>query len=890
MRFEYLRLENFKCYATAELELAGGVTVIHGLNGSGKSSLLEACFFALYGARALDRTLEEIVRAGTDEATVELSFSHAGEAYRIERHVSLRESGATTDRSILETPDGTVDGARDIRATVVNLLRMDAEAFTNCAYVRQGEVNKLINATPAQRQDMIDDLLQLGRLEEYRERAGQARLGVEDVLSDRQGRLAGLDEQIAAKEERDLHGRLNTLESELTDVQAEIDRFQENRERARETLQAAEEVLETHEERQTELDRLETEIRDLEESIAETERKRDGLADDLQMARERITELEAERDEYLDATELESVDSDDVETRIGELRQEREAVDEQIQEHVRNRQEHVGEVQSLEDRADELAERAATKREEAAELEAAVTETEEALDTRREELAELSEAIASHLETIDAGPVPMDETEAHLDELRVEREALRERLSERRAEVAATRERIEEAEALLEAGKCPECGQPVDDSPHVDSLASDRDELAEREETVERLETDLHEIDERIEQAERLVEAAAAVDRLRTERENLETAIGDLESVLEEKRDRIDTLREEAEEHEDEADTARSSAADHREQAEDAKEAVADGNERKAEIKSAIAGLETLAGAIDDLEEARSTTTDLETERDRLAELNEERRERLAEKRERRTDIAEAVDADRIAEARENRDRAQEYLERVGDRLDELGSQRDALQSDIGGVRAELSELEELRAARESLAAEIDRIETLHEETADLESMYGSLRADLRRRNVATLERTLNETFELIYGNDSYSHIELDDAYELTVFQKDGQTLDPEQLSGGERALFNLSLRCAVYRLLAEGIEGPAPMPPLVLDEPTVFLDAGHVSRLVELVESMHELGVEQIIVVSHDEELVGAADDLVTVRKDPTSNRSTIEHTADPAGIPADD
>jgi exonuclease SbcC len=155
--------------------------------------------------------------------------------------------------------------------------------------------------------------------------------------------------------------------------------------------------------------------------------------------------------------------------------------------------------------------------------------------------------------------------------------------------------------------------------------------------------------------------------------------------------------------------------------------------------------------------------------------------------------------------------------------------------------------------------------------------MYGDLRAELRQRNVESLERMLNETFDLVYANDAYARIRLDGNYELSVVQKDGQELAPEQLSGGERALFNLSLRCAIYRLLAEGIDGAAPMPPLILDEPTVFLDSGHVSRLVDLVEEMRTLGVRQSIIVSHDEELVGAADDLVLVEKDPTTNRSTV-------------
>jgi exonuclease SbcC len=67
-------------------------------------------------------------------------------------------------------------------------------------------------------------------------------------------------------------------------------------------------------------------------------------------------------------------------------------------------------------------------------------------------------------------------------------------------------------------------------------------------------------------------------------------------------------------------------------------------------------------------------------------------------------------------------------------------------------------------------------------------------------------------------------------------------------------------------------------MPPLILDEPTVFLDSGHVGQLVELVNAMTDLGVEQILVVSHDDELLDAADAHVRVRKDPSTNRATVE------------
>ncbi|MEF8821171.1 MAG: AAA family ATPase, partial [Halovenus sp.] len=81
MRFDRIRLENFKCYEETDVRLNPGVTVIHGLNGSGKSSLLEACFFALYGSKALEKTLDEIVTIGAEETRVELEFTHDGKSY-----------------------------------------------------------------------------------------------------------------------------------------------------------------------------------------------------------------------------------------------------------------------------------------------------------------------------------------------------------------------------------------------------------------------------------------------------------------------------------------------------------------------------------------------------------------------------------------------------------------------------------------------------------------------------------------------------------------------------------------------------------------------------------------------------------------------------------------
>lgn len=284
-----------------------------------------------------------------------------------------------------------------------------------------------------------------------------------------------------------------------------------------------------------------------------------------------------------------------------------------------------------------------------------------------------------------------------------------------------------------------------------------------------------------------------------------------------------------------------------------------------------------------EIENIRAEIERLRERREEIADRNDERREYLQAKRDRHAELAADVNEARIEKAQNNHEEAVSYLEDVSEKLDELRDKRDNIQSQIGSVRGELENLAELREKHTAINDRVSALETLHEQVETLSSTYRELRADLRKQNVETLERMLNEVFMLIYDNDAYSRIQLDDAYELTIFQKDETALNPEQLSGGERALFNLSLRCAIYRLLAEGIDGTAPMPPLILDEPTVFLDSGHVGRLVDLIKDMQRRGVAQILIVSHDKELIAAADHLVTVKKDPTSNRSSITRIDDP-------
>ena len=69
-----LRLRDFRSYASADVALGPGLTVVHGRNGAGKTNLLEALYFGCTGRSCRTSTEREIVRFGAGVVRVEVDL------------------------------------------------------------------------------------------------------------------------------------------------------------------------------------------------------------------------------------------------------------------------------------------------------------------------------------------------------------------------------------------------------------------------------------------------------------------------------------------------------------------------------------------------------------------------------------------------------------------------------------------------------------------------------------------------------------------------------------------------------------------------------------------------------------------------------------------------
>lgn len=224
---------------------------LSGPTGAGKSSIIDALTFALYGsvARYGDRRLvSPLISQGKVEARVRLDFALGQEAYRVARVVrATARGGATTKEARLERLDradggegaGVVENlagdADGVSAAVAKLLGLTFEHFNTCVVLPQGEFARFLHEKPAERQDLLVELLGLGMYDRMREQANQrARTAsVEREMLDR--RLAELAD--ATPEARKaLAGRvklLANLVAKIEEAQPELDRLADEAEAAR---------------------------------------------------------------------------------------------------------------------------------------------------------------------------------------------------------------------------------------------------------------------------------------------------------------------------------------------------------------------------------------------------------------------------------------------------------------------------------------------------------------------------------------------------------------------------------------------------------------------------------------------------------------------------------
>lgn len=221
-----LRLKNFLSYQQLALDFSGlHVACICGANGAGKSSLLEAISWALWGASRV-ASQDDVIHGGTKEAQVDFTFMAGGEIYRV---IRTRSQNSSTSLEFQVQSEGrfkslTERKVQSTQQTIISHLKMDYETFINSAYLRQGRADEFMLKRPSDRKQILADMLSLSQYDELAERAKDIARTSKAEISVLENLLGHLQSQILAGAE--IAPQLESLRSQLESLQ-----LAENRDR-----------------------------------------------------------------------------------------------------------------------------------------------------------------------------------------------------------------------------------------------------------------------------------------------------------------------------------------------------------------------------------------------------------------------------------------------------------------------------------------------------------------------------------------------------------------------------------------------------------------------------------------------------------------------------------
>jgi DNA repair protein SbcC/Rad50 len=210
-----LRLSGFLSYKDpTELDFTGfELACISGSNGAGKSSLLDAITWVLFGqARRRD---DAIINSYATSAEIIYDFWYEDNLYRVQRS---KNNGKTTLLELYIDNDGhwkplTEHTLRETEARIQRILRMDFETFTNASFFLQGKADQFAQQRPGDRKRILTSILGLEMWETYRERAVERRKRSDTELNAIDSLLREINAELDEEEQR--RTRLKELEQNL---------------------------------------------------------------------------------------------------------------------------------------------------------------------------------------------------------------------------------------------------------------------------------------------------------------------------------------------------------------------------------------------------------------------------------------------------------------------------------------------------------------------------------------------------------------------------------------------------------------------------------------------------------------------------------------------------
>ncbi len=851
-----LRLKNFLSYGSDTQELDFNLfqlAVLTGENGAGKSSLIEAIPFCIWGeGRESNR---ELLRKGAQEARLELEFELQNNIYLITRilthgksNVSQQLEFAIYDRSIDNFRTLTQAKLKDTEAEIQKRIGISYETFINSAFFAQGKADLFVKNGPTDRRRVLSEILGLSHYEELSQKARDAARNLQGKLDSTLTRIEllkcdtaslpqlRLDKEAKLAEERAVEAELAALDASLFALDSDLQAFQQ---------------------KETELAVLNAELASLTQRL------------------EQETHLVCQKESEVSAIDLR------LKTRDALLLKQQQA--ELLKKELESLDERQSLAQSLKEQISKLendynAKRAKLEAEkksaqgQLAQLNQMITQRQARLE-RKAKLLQEHQHMQSKLDALKKESARLPKVESLLS-------ATRAKVSDSKSAIASAQMQMD---AISEKGKmikeisdeCPLCKSPIDDARKAHIVDTYRDEYRSYQAKKKHHEDELQKFQQELSQYEQEIATLKQKEREQNqyaiELNKITTEMASLQEVERElKQIESDKIVQEAKAKEAELELhslAQSKLEIEKLQA----ELSAIGYDaqlhqrKKSELKS-----------FDSIERELAALESDEKRRDALLQEISAHRKNCESLDHQRTSKEENINALRKAlmgkaelEARQ-RNASNEKREKTT-RLREVSSKRHALETTITEKEEKEKTMQKLQ---QEIAPQQETIE-LYKILAEAYSVRG-VQQLLLEHAIPELERLANELlaqltnnlFSLSFQTERQTQKDTtQQTLDIIISDANANTRPYETFSGGERFRIDFALRLSLSKYLAT-ISG-TPIKMLVIDEGFGTQDQKGIEAMVDAMNQVSN-DFEKLILITHLEKMKDAFPTQIVVSKDP--------------------
>lgn len=918
MMFKKLYLKNFKSYEESVIDLNPGISIILGENGAGKSSILEAISFALFKQHTAKKIDDLVRNASKKNMVIELDFISNGQEYKIRREKAKNglKSIFFKKTSLKGEFIPSCAGDKEVANEINSILDIDSNLFLNAIYIRQGEISELVDKTSSEKKQLIGKLLGIDSLEKSWKNILPFINKYEKEKAELKGKLYSSSK--LNEEYKDKISILNNLKKEGHSLESDIQEVKE--------LKAIKSGEKLKMEAEKEIyDTLVNNLRNEKEIVESLEIEKKTLTnqlDEIYKNEEEIKKLETSIKKLPLYLEFEkSVRKiHDLKLEENDIKRDLESIKEQKEILEIERKGYENFI-NIEDELDSLKK---TKSELENELRN-VTQLEkdkklllsEIEDNRNDiddffkkciEILEKESIDSKELETVADFKQLKYTNSKFIKEIENKTNEIDNKIKTKNEEIAGFKETIKSSKKPLKEladvdNKCPLCQSEIDFKKKDDliklyngNIKSNESSIKENKEDIrllnknktnfedkikklQKLNEDIIEYNHKFSDLEKDLDTLKKIDKDLEAKDKVSSKLGEIIISIGEE----NVKREEYKKSYDKFNKAQGALEVLGSETDTEYKLTQNRNDIDIHVKNikiAINKDSHLSSDIDeeDLQDRIDILKKKEEKYNQLKGYVKIKKALEAQLTSKKEDINWKINKinnikREIGDSKYNKDKYDRLVysfDVATQRYEDLNAKLNKLKGQATELINSVEELTAKIASNDKFKKEYENIDEYLKLLIQIRELYSKngIQKDLRNRSRPLIQKYTKDFFEQF--NFNYSDLILDEDYNVSVFGPEGES-SLSMVSGGEKIAMALALRLGITQAMSNG-----DLETILLDEPTIHLDSYRRHELINLLKEMSVL--PQMIIVTHENQLENAADNIIKVEKENGISKVEVE------------